>query len=470
MASVPVFRRIGNAFAAFRANEVKSSGGYFDELLALLSQARDSKAGVSVSLETALKVTTVFAVCRVISEGIAGMPWKLQRRFDNGGREFATDMPLFQILYRRPNDWQTSFEFREMLMFHALLTGNGYAYINRDGAGRVTELLPIVPNRVKPHQDKDTIVTYKVRDSHGVLQTIPRKDMFHLRGPAWDGLHGIDAVALARDAIGLAISAEETQSDFQRNGLQASGIISFQESLKPPTRERLKERIKEMKDDANQMGVLILDQAAKFEKMTQTGVDAQLLETRRFQIEEICRVFRVFPQMIGHAERAATYASAEQFFLAHVIHTLMPWVQRWEEAAQRDLIADDAVEGDYELIAKMSMQGLMRGDAATRAAFYASGIVNGWLTRADAREFEDLPAIPLLDKPLMPLNMIVVGEKPPAVPGAAGPGSAGATAQNDKNAATKMQEVLAKSLGGHMSAEEQVAAIGDILREHGFSA
>lgn len=438
MARVPLLRRAGNALSVLRGMEVKAAGGagYMEELLALLSMQREAKSGVSVGLESAMQVSTVLAVCRVISEGIAGMPWKLQRRFEDGHREFAYDMPLFQVLYRRPNEWQTSFEFREQLMFHALLTGNGYAYISRDGAGRVMELLPVTPNRVRIKQAPDTTITYEVRSSTSELMVVAREDMFHLRGPSWDGVRGLDAVILARDAIGLAISAEETQSDWHRNGLQASGIISFQNALKDASKERLRERIKEMRDDNNQMGVLILDQAAKFERMQQTGIDAQLLETRRFQIEEICRVFRVFPQMIGHAERAATYASAEQFFLAHVIHTLMPWVQRWEEAAHRDLIADDADQGTFELVAKMSMQGLMRGDAATRSAFYASGIINGWLTRADAREFEDLPAIAGLDKPLTPMNM------------GPGPNSPGATAQNDKNRVSgAMRSALAKKLG-----------------------
>lgn len=382
---------------------------------------RDSKSGVAVGLETALKVTTVLAVIRVLAEGVAGMPWKLQRRFDDGRREYAYDMPLFHVLYRRPNEWQSSFEFREQLMFHAALTGNGFAYISRDGNGRVMELLPITPNRVHIKQDKDTKVTYEVRDGSNAMIILKREDVLHIRGPSWDGVRGMDAVALAREAIGLSISAEESQSDLHRNGLQASGIISMQGNLTKEGQERLKERIKAFKSDGDSMGVLFMDQAAKYEKMAQTGVDSQLLETRRFQIEEICRAFRVFPQMIGHAERAATYASAEQFFLAHVIHTLMPWVQRWEEAAHRDLLGDDADQGDFELVAKMSMQGLMRGDATTRAAFYASGIVNGWLTRADAREFEDLPAIEGLDAPLAPLNMTP------------GPGSPGATAQNDKN-------------------------------------
>jgi hypothetical protein len=216
---------------------------------------------------------------------------------------------------------------------------------------------------------------------------------------SWDG-----RVKLAREAIGLTIAAEESQADLHRNGLQTSGIISFDGQLGDPARKRIADRIKEMQSD-NSMGVLLLDQAAKFIPMALSGVDSQHLETRRLQIEEICRAMRVFPQIIGHAERSATYASAEQFFMAHVVHSIAPWVERFEQAADRDLIGDEGQQGDFEIVAKMAIQSMMRGDAKARANFYASVIVNGWMTRAEARELEDLPMIPGLDKPLQPLNM-----------------------------------------------------------------
>ena len=139
--------------------------------------------------------------------------------------------------------------------------------------------------------------------------------------------------------------------------------------------------------------------------MTLTGVDAQHLETRRPQTDEVCRAFRVFPHMIGHAERSATYASAEQFFMAHVVHSLAPWVERFEQAAECDLIDDETDQGDFEVVAKMSLQSMMRGDAKARADFYASAIVNGWMTRAEARDLEDLPMLPGLDVRYAPYDL-----------------------------------------------------------------
>ena len=424
MAKVPLLVRLGSKIAEFGGAEVKSGGGYMQELLELFSRGSRSKAGVDVGLNTAMRVSCVLACARVLAEGVAGMPWKLQRRFDDGRRVSATNLPLYNVLYRTPNDWQTSFEFREMLMYHCVLTGNGYAFINRDSAGRIMELLPLVPNRVRPIQDNNLVLSYEFRTANGTVETIPLQNMMHIRGPSWDGIIGMDVVKLARESIGLAIAAEETQADLHKNGLQVSGIISMTGALNDVAQKRLRERIKEMQDES--LSVLILDQAAKFEKMQMSGVDSEHLETRKFQIEEICRQFRVFPQMIGLADRGSSYASAEQFFLAHVIHSLMPWVERWEQAAHRDLLGDDSDQGDFQLVAKMSMQGLMRGDAASRAAFYASGILNGWMTRADAREFEDMPAILGIDIPLVPLNMRLITDPvpPPIAPGASPPAAA----------------------------------------------
>lgn len=389
--------------------ETKSASSPFEQLLAIFSQYRTTKSGTVVNVERALEVATVFACTRVIAEGVAVMPWKLQRRFDDGRREFARDLPLYKILYRRPNDWQTAFEFREQLLYHAILTGNAYAFITRDGMNRVTELVPIKPNRVRTIQDADLNVYYEVRDAGGTIMKVAREDIMHLRGPSWDGIHGLEAVHLAREAIGLAIATEESHAQLHRNGLQSSGIISVDGTLGKDARERLNAKIKEMKS-TDDHGVLILDQAAKFQSMVMNGVDAQHLESRRMQSDEICRVMRVFPQMIG-APGGTSHGSVEQFFMAHLVHTLAPWVERFEQAVDRDLVSSEDEQGDFELVAKMSIQGMMRGDAAARAAFYASGIVNGWMTRADARDFEDMPALigQGLDKILTPLNMISGG-------------------------------------------------------------
>jgi HK97 family phage portal protein len=470
MSKTGMLSRLGMAIRVLGGHEVKQAdgGGCFDQILELLRTYHQSKTGIAVNVTTALGVAAVFACTRVLSEGVAVMPWKVQRKFDDGRREFARDMPLYKILYRRPNEWQTAFEFREQMMYHAVLTGNAYAFINRDGNDRVTELLPLVPTRVTPRQDQDLNVTYDVLDAYGRINPVPRADIYHVRGPSWDGYRGMDVVRLAREAIGLTIAAEESQAELHRNGLQTSGIISFDGTLTEPARKRLADRIKEMQSD-DSMGVLLLDQAAKFSKMTLSGVDAQHLETRRLQTEEVCRAFRVFPQMIGHAERSATYASAEQFFMAHVVHSLAPWVERFEQAAERDLIGDEAEQGDFEVVAKMSLQSMMRGDAKARAEFYASAIVNGWMTRAEARDLEDLPMLPGLDVPLQPLNMGQGGKDGQAPiqqgPNAkeVAPGAKPAQQDPQGGLAGLIASVLIEEFGAHADLASIEAKIGRVL-------
>jgi HK97 family phage portal protein len=416
--------RIGTAmaFVGGRDTDLKSgsvSGGglgggsnIFDQLLGAVMLHRQSRSGTSVGLDTALRLAIVMSCTRSLAEGVAGLPWKLMRHFDDGRRVYETTDPLYDVLYRQPNDWQTSYEFREQLMFHAVLTGNGYAYINRDGANKVQELIPIAPNRVRVRQAKDSTVTYDVADATGQIMHLAKEMVFHVRGPSWDGVVGMDIVQMARESIGLAIGLEETSADMHRNGLQTSGIISMKGPLQEKARERLRERIKEMAVE-DRHGVLILDQEATFTRMVMSSMDAQTLESRNFQIDEICRIMRVYPQMVMASSRAMAGSGIEQYFLAHVMFSLTPWVDRWEQAAHRDLIGRQPATAtdNGELQAKMSLQGLMRGDAAQRAAFYASGIQNGWLTRADARDFEDLPGIKGLDEPLMPANLMALSSQ-----------------------------------------------------------
>lgn len=398
--------------------------GYVEDMLALMSRGWMAKSGAEINIDTALHVATVLACTRVIAEGVAQMPVQVMKVMDTGSSTVLRSDPLYKLLARKPNEWQTSFEFREMLTYHAVLTGNAYAYKNVDATGRIIELLPLVPTRVTVTQDEDTTLIYRVRDAKGAQIQVPASQIMHLRGPSWDGVHGMEAVQLAREAIGLSIALEESQARLHKNGVSPSGIYSIDGTLDAEARKRLRESIKEMHEGlANAGRVMILDRAGKFIPTAMTGVDAQHLESRKFQLEEICRSFRVFPQMIGFQDKPSTYASAEQFFLAHVIHTLNPWVERWEDVISRDLLGDRADGADYEICPKFRMAGLLRGDSQARSAFYTAGIASGWLTRNEVRGFEDLPHLEGLDEPLTPLNM---GGKAGADAAAAGaPSSSG---------------------------------------------
>lgn len=366
-----------------------------------------SKAGVSVNVETSLKVTTVLAAARVLMNGVAQVPLKLYREKPDGSKVVAKDHPVHKLLWRRPNEWMTSFEFRQVMMLHAVLQNNAYAWIGRGGTKRnVVEIIPIC-GKVTPKQADDYTLTYEISDRHGHIGTYPREEILHLRGPSWNGFAGMDAIQLAREAIGLAIATEETHGKLHSQGARPGGLISVEGELKKDARARLKAALEERVEGLqNAFKTLVLDQNAKWTPFGMSGVDAQHLETRRFQIEEICRALGVFPQMVGYADKTATFASAEAFFLAHVIHTLQPWIENWEQVLARDLFPDDD-----DLIAKFSLQGLLRGDSEARAELYASGIINGWMVRNEARQFEELNPLPGLWEPLVPLNMGTQAER-----------------------------------------------------------
>lgn len=378
-----------------------------------------AKSGVAVNVDTALQTSVVLACARVIAEGLAQVPLRVMRPASGGkGSVDATDHPLFALLGDQPNDWQTAFEFVEMLTLHAVLAGGGFAYINRaetrDGAP--LELLPLLPGwvTIKYPARLGDAPSYEVRPSlrnGGAAPAfiVPAANMLHLRGPAWDGIAGLDMIRVAREAIGLAIATEEHHARMHANRVSPGGLLAVEGNLDDKSHARLKAYVDaELGGVANAHKTLIADRKATWTPFDMKGVDQQHLETRRHQVEEICRFLRVFPLMVMQADKTATFASAEQFFVAHVIHTLAPWARRWEQALKRDCIGKANPE-----FAKFALQGLMRGDAASRAAFYSRGILDGWMTRNEARGLEDLNPLDGLDEPLRPLNMGPGSQKPP---------------------------------------------------------
>jgi HK97 family phage portal protein len=378
-----------------------------DDLWSRIDGGLSSKAGPPVNWQNALRVSVAFSCARVLAEGIAQIPLKLMQEETNGGSRAAREHPLYQILARRPNDWMTSFEFRETMMFHAIFAKGGYAIINRSG-GKVKELIPVMPECIRIEQNSDASLTYWVKMLDGTQRPFPKSSIFHLRGPSWNGVEGLDVIDLAREALGLAIATEETHARFHKNGAKAAGIISMDGELKAEGRAALKKAFQDATTGGNAYKTLVLDQGAKFSQMSMTGVDSQHLETRRHQIEEVCRFMRVFPQMAGYSDKTSTFASAEQFFIAHVVHSLGPWNERWEQSLDRDLLTKQEIAQRY--FTKLSVQGLMRGDVTSRSSFYASAITNGYMTRNEVRALEDLNPIEGLEEPLIPLNMVGANE------------------------------------------------------------
>ncbi|HVL72227.1 MAG TPA: phage portal protein [Beijerinckiaceae bacterium] len=387
------------------------------DITALLNVAYGSRAksGVSVTIDSALGVTAVFAATRALAEGIAGLPFKVIQKDDRDQTRVAREHPAHRVVHHKPNGWMTSFGFRESLMYHAVLAGDAFAFKVFVGAGKnrkLKELLPIPRGNVTVHKQDDHSLAYEVTDGKGVLGRFGQDQIFHLRGPSWDTYKGLEAVKLAREAIGLSIASEQNHALLHRNGSRVGGILTTEQALNDKTIARIR-ALWDAKTTGieGSYGTRILDKGMRYEKMGMSGVDAQHIETREHQIQEICRAIGVFPMIIGYADKTATFASAEAFFTAHVRLSLNPWVTRWEEACNTQLLSDADLDAGYEF--KMSVEGLLRGDWRARAAFYQVMVLTGIMTRNECRGLEDLNALDGLDEPLVPLNMGVVGQEPP---------------------------------------------------------
>jgi len=361
------------------------------DLFRLLAGWMGTKSGASVSHQSALEVPAVLSCVRVISEGVAQVPFKVYRQVGDKIMP-AAEHPLYRVLHRKPNGWMTSFELRETMTIHCVMTGDAYAFINRV-RGEVRELIPFPPGAVNCKQKDDYSLEYQITAPSGKTMTVPQEAVWHWRGPSWDAVSGLDVVKMAREAIGLAMSAEESQARMQKNGAAISGTYSVEGTLNAEQYKAMRAWLEKEFDGAANMGkTKLLDRNAKFHPQSMTGIDAQLLETRKHQIEEVCRAFRVMPIMAGYSDKAATYASAEQMFLAHVVHTLSPWYERIEQSAECHLLTDAEVEAGY--FVKFNAAGLMRGSHKDRSEYFAKALGSGgspaWMTQDEVRALEEL--------------------------------------------------------------------------------
>lgn len=392
----------------------KSAGSY--DLIRELLGRRTSATGKDVSVKTAIEVATVFACMRVIANGIAQVPFKLMKESADGkSRLPAKDHPLYDILQNRPNEWQTSFEYREMLAMHLVLCGNAFSFINRSSRGVIYELIPFEPGSVTVKRDDNYALTYEVRLQNGNTQVFPAETIWHLRGPSWSGWMGLEAVSLAREAIGLAMATEEQQARLQKNGVRPAGTYSVEGSLSPDQYKALKTWIDaEMGGIENTGKAMVLDRGAKWLNTSMTGIDAQTLETRRYQVEEICRFALVNPIMVGAESKNTTYASAEQMFLAHVVHCLTPHYQRIEQSANVNLLTDAERKAGYYM--NFVDAGLMRGSIVSQKDVILGYTNGGLMTANEARALLDMnpDPDPASDKLRIPANIVgAVPTEPP---------------------------------------------------------
>lgn len=361
------------------------------------------KSGVRVGRLQALQVATVFGCLRVLGEGVAQVPLKLMH---NRGRDKmdAAAHPLYDLLHTKPNEWMSSFELRETMVWHAGLCGAAHVFVVRDSLGRPIELIPLQAGSVEVKQGSDWRLVYRVTTERGGQREFPQEAIWTVRGPSWNGYQGLEVLRLAREAIGLSIAAEEHHARVHRNSAAPSGLYSVDGALGADQYKALRAWLeKEYSGLENTGRPMILDRNAKFTPYAFKGVDMQHLETRKHQIEEVCRYFRVMPIMIGYSDKAATYASAEQMFLAHLVHTLMPWYSRIEQSIDANLLnAADRKAGHY---AKFTERGLLRGAMKDEAEYLSKLVERGVLTRNEARALMDRNPLDGLDEPLTPINL-----------------------------------------------------------------
>ena len=355
-----------------------------------------STSGKSVNERSAMQMTAVYACVRILSEAIAGLPLHMYRYRDDGGKEKATEHNLYHLLHDEPNPEMTSFVFRETLMTHLLLWGNAYAQVIRNGKGEVLALYPLMPSRMSVDRTNDGRIVYIYsrdqseanagKDSQVVLTS---DDVLHIPGLGFDGLVGYSPIAMAKNAIGMAIACEEYGARFFANGASPSGVLEHPGTLKDPKRVRDSWNAA-YGGTSNAHKVAVLEEGMKYVPISISPNEAQFLETRKFQIDEIARIFRVPPHMVGDLEKSS-FSNIEQQSLEFVKYTLDPWVVRWEQSLSRALLTPDEKKTFFF---RFNVDGLLRGSYHERMQGYSVGIQNGFMSPNDVRELENLDLIP----------------------------------------------------------------------------
>ena len=355
-----------------------------------------STAGKNVNERSAMQMTAVYACVRILSEAIAGLPLHMYRYKDGGGKEKAFDHNLYHLLHDEPNPEMTSFVFRETLMTHLLLWGNAYAQIIRNGKGEVIALYPLMPNRMTVNRDSNGMLYYQYQKSNDDAPTmegssviLSPSEVLHVPGLGFDGLVGYSPIAMAKNAIGLSMAAEEYGAKFYANGAAPSGVLEHPGVLKDPAKVRDSWNAA-FGGSSNSHKVAVLEEGLKYTPISISPNEAQFLETRKFQIDEIARIFRVPPHMVGDLEKSS-FSNIEQQSLEFVKYTLDPWVVRWEQSLYRALLSSDE-KNTYFF--KFNLEGLLRGDYQSRMQGYSIGIQNGFMCPNDVRELENLDLIP----------------------------------------------------------------------------
>lgn len=390
-----------SAAAGALFGEQKAGQLTYDQVADLIDDASGATVGgVAVTGRTALQVSTVLACVRVIADGCATPALNVYRETGTRKRELAVNIPEYRLLSRRPNDWQTSFEWRRQMTMHAALTGNALSIKVRGANRRVQELLPVQPGQWDVRRLNRYEARFRCWDEFGIIGEFSPEDVFHLPALQWDWLKGMNAVHLARASVGLAIATERSHTKAHENGVRPSGVYSVEGSLTEEQHKRLTATLKAKAGPDNAGTPLVLDRSAKWQSIGMTGVDAQHLETRRHQIEEVCRAYGVAPIMVGHSDKTATFASAEAFFAAHLIHCLAPWHRLWTQRIDEMLL-----DGAGPLWAEFDTRFMRAGSLKDRAQWARTMVEMGVYSVNEIRDEEGMDPREGGDAYLTPLNM-----------------------------------------------------------------
>lgn len=354
-------------------------------------------SGKPVNERTAMQTTAVYACVRILAEAIASLPLHVYEYQDDGGKKLVHDHPLYYLLHDEPNPEMTSFVFRETLMSHLLIWGNAYAQIIRDGAGRVLGLYPLLPDKMEVQRDdKGNIYYVYSRNSdenpmfkeYGNIK-LKAEDVLHIPGLGFDGLIGYSPIAMAKNAVGMTLACEEYGASFFANGANPGGVLEHPGVLKDPSKVR-ESWNSVYRGVSNAHKIAVLEEGMKYQQIGIPPEEAQFIETRKFQINEIARLYRIPPHMVGDLDKSS-FSNIEQQSLEFVKYTLDPWVIRWEQSLQRSLLLPGE-KGKYFI--KLNVDGLLRGDYQSRMNGYAVGRQNGWFSANDIREMENMNPIP----------------------------------------------------------------------------
>ena len=365
-------------------------------------------SGKNVTEETAIQLSTVYACVRVIAETIASLPLNIYESEGDGGSHIAQEHPLEYLLHDSPNEEMTSFTWREQMMTQILLRGNSYSQIVKSGMRNVLSIYPLLSANMTVDRADNGKLTYEYMDANGDTIPLDPTEVLHIPGMGFDGIMGYSPIALMKTTLGLTLAAEEYGSKVFSNGATPSGVLTH------PGRPKSMEAVRKSWNaayggSANAGKVAILEEGMKFERIAMPNNEAQFLETRKFQVSEICRMYRVPPHMVGDLEHA-TFSNIEHQSISFAVHTIRPWLVRIEQSMNKALIPETE-RGKYFI--KFNMDGLMRGDYKSRMEGYAIARQNGWMNANDIRGLENLNPISEEDggnKYLVNGNMVPIAQ------------------------------------------------------------